>query len=274
MKQIIKIEFECLCNLDCEYCFRRGKKYEASVEKVRRQIDSIFEIYNPMNTYFRVEGIGEITLYPQIISYLNKKAKELYLIEVLSNGVLTEVIKNNANLKWIISLDGHTVEMNKLRNLNEKQIDSILDIIINLNLEVQCVFSDQTIDEMNAFIQYLQLRNYKGFLHIFPRKFADRRNDKYLDYNKLVKATFIPDIEYFERWKYIYENQKRNFVCDFFKVGYVYRIMQNEGKIKKIKCDCGSFMFEDEQRIIYDNKNCSTCINHFEYDMRRKAWSR
>ena len=274
MEYFVKIEFECLCNLKCEYCHAGEHKYDVNESQIIEKMNEVFNLFSYNNTFFRVEGIGEITLYPKIIDYLTNKAKkEGYKIEVLSNGVLAyDFIKENESIKWVISLDGHKLEMNKYRKLSSEQVNRILNAIIDFNTEIQCVYSDQTIEEMNDFIEYLDSRNYKGFLHIFPMKHNDKPLGYYLDFNKLKKVNFIPDVKYYEKWKYIYENKMRNFHCDFFNSGFVYRIMHDEKEIRKIKCDCGKFKFEfnNLNENQYNISDCNTCINHFEYDVTTK----
>ncbi len=278
MKNYFKIEFECLCNLDCSYC--PSPKFDINLENVLGNMQMIFSKINPHNSCIRVEGIGEITLYPEIIDFLNNKVKkEGYLIEVVTNGInCSQFISKNNALHWLVSLDGHTVEMNSYRNLSKTQIDEILHTVIKHDLEIQMVYNKQTIEEMNAFINILKSKNYKGFLHITPCR-ANNRLDGYLDYDKLIKTNFIPSEEYFNKWKYIYENKNRNFVCDFLGNGYVYRIMQHdEGGIRGIKCDCAGghhgFTYKITEDSIentkYSELDCGTCINHNEYNNSRK----
>lgn len=270
MRQYRNICIEASCNLCCSYC--GGSNVKINEEVVINNLEKVFSRFDPNSSCFKVECLGEITLYPGIIEYLEEKAETGYVIEILSNGTKTNtVVKSDTKLKWIISLDGHTIEMNRERNLNESQVANILDTILLLNAEIQCVYYNQTIDEMNSFIEYLAKRDYKGFLHIFPYR-DNKPLNVYIDYEKLLKTKFIPDYEYFRRWKYIYDNKKRDFTCDFFKNGYVYRI-SSEG-IKMIKCDCssGSFRYEHpfENEKEYKVFPCGTCINHFEYNNTRK----
>ncbi|MFZ5989297.1 MAG: radical SAM protein [Bacillota bacterium] len=274
MRQFIKIEFECMCNLDCNYCHAYMNKHRANIKKIIHEMEQIFSKYDPTATFFRVEGTGEITLYPEIVDYLSDKAeREGYIIEVLSNGILAEeFIKETPSLIWIISLDGHTAQMNRHRNLSQPKVNKILDTIIEYNTEIQCVYSDQSMEDVNEFIEYLSSRNYSGFLHISPRKYHDKPLEHSLDYNKLIRTDFVAGDEYFKRWEYIINNNKRDFECDFFKRGYVYRIMRGDEETKSIKCDCASFEFEydDEEKTSYNLCDCSTCICQFEYDVGRK----
>lgn len=274
MKDFVKIEFECLCNLNCDYCHAYNNKYKLNVKKVLNEIERIILGYDPQNVYFRVEGIGEITLYPEILEFLNRKAKkDRYQIEVLSNGLLVDqYIDKMSSLIWVISLDGTTTKMNSHRNIKQAQLDRILQVIVKNNLEIQCVYYEQSIDEINEYIKYLEERNYKGFLHISPRKYHDRPLQHYLDYDKLYKTDFIPDEDYFKRWKSIIDKKCRDFTCEFFVYGYVYRIMRGEENTRLIKCDCANFEFEKQHNssTTYGQKACGTCICQFEYDVKRK----
>jgi hypothetical protein len=191
---------------------------------------------------------------------IQKRAKDMSFIE------------KTKGLIWVISLDGHTAHMNRFRRLNQSKVNDILDTITKHNLEIQCVYNDQTIDEMNQFIEYLDAKNYSGFLHISPRKYHDKPLEHYVDYTKLIKKDFVPDEEYFKRWDYIIKNKKRDFECDFFTKGYVYRIMRNDEETKRIKCDCAGFEFEygNDEITNYNQYECDTCICQFEYDVNRK----
>lgn len=273
MRNFIKLEFECLCNLDCKYCFAGQYKFKVDEQRTIRLMESVFDKFDPKETMFRIEGIGEVTLYPEIISYLTKKVETGYSIEVLTNGIISQkFIKDNPLLKWLISLDGHTTQMNKYRGLSEVQVQRILDTIIEFNTEIQCVYSDQSIEEINEFIQYLSSKNYKGFLHISPRRYDNIPLNIYIDSEKLHRTDFIAPEEYFRRWKYIYDNKNRDFICSFYANGFVYRIMHDEDEVRKIKCDCANheFIYDNEKCSKSSEANCDTCINQFEYDVNRK----
>ena len=143
---------------------------------------------------------------------------------------------------------------------------------LNYSLWIQFTFFEQSLDEINDFILELKKRDYKGFLHIFPRRYHNKPLNLYLNYDKLEKVDFLPRADYFRRWKFIYENGKRDFVCDFLKNGYVYHVTLDE--IKMVKCDCspGSFRYEHpfEEERQYKVFPCGTCITHFEYNNSRK----
>lgn len=283
MREFIKIEIDSACNLKCDYCFRYFPHFGFKVvmPSVIKKLEFIFSKYNPWTSVFRVECLGEITLYPDLLDYLMDKCRqEGYVIEVLSNGTGPLALANqDDNLKWFFSLDGHTPEMNKHRKLNRQQVESILDTAIGTGAEIQCVFWEQTIEEMNSFIAYLQGRVYRGFLHIFPCRLHGRPLEFLLKYDELLKADFIPDEEYFRRWEKVYESGKRDFTCDFFKNGYAYRIMPDEfcrtpDEIKKMKCDCGGggfkmLNYEDDEPSCSPG-DCGSCINHFEYNNSRR----
>lgn len=265
-KKVIKIEFECWCNLECKYCFLEDI-YRVDSDAVLLKILNIINRYDKERTVFRIEGIGEITLYPNIVDALDKLAQKGYQIKALSNGVNYDLIQKNNNIAWSISLDGNTEQMNCNRNLNQNTIQQIIEVILSSNLDIQCVYANQTIDELNQFIDYLKFRDYHGRLNIFPVKKEGNSVSTYLPYEKLHKAAFIPEKEYFEQWEQIYLKRGRTNVCNFFRNGYVYRIMHDGETVKQIKCDCGEFPYESEELKRYDMSYCDSCINHYEYEV-------
>jgi MoaA/NifB/PqqE/SkfB family radical SAM enzyme len=257
----------------CSYCAPPSLKLD--IGKVVEQLELIFSRFDPAESCVRVECFGEVTLYPDLIEYLERKARGGYVIEVLSNGTRAlDVISDDTGLRWVFSLDGHTADMNKARGLNSSEVEKILTAIMKFNAEIQCVFSGQSVDEMNSFILYLSRNHYKGFLHIFPVRNPERPQVRhYLDYAKLVKTEFIPDAEYFRRWKYIFENGQRGaFTCDQLTNGYVYNI--HPDGITMVKCDCGtgasSYVHPLEAERTYDEYSpCETCITHLECNNKR-----
>lgn len=241
-------------------------------EKVIGSLKKILNRFNKNEVAMRVECRGEITLYQRIINYLENKAKEGYCIEILSNGLLlANVLEEHTNMHCVVSLDGHNKRMNQFRKLNQQQVDTILDNIFRYKAEIQSVILGQTTDEINEFIQYLIDRDFNTRLHLFPCSIKGKLISKSLDYQALKQADFLPPKEYFYRWQYILENQKRDFVCDFFKNGYTYYIYNKT--IEMMKCDgtpnCHDFRvpFGEEQH--YKEYPCGTCINHNEYNNSR-----
>jgi MoaA/NifB/PqqE/SkfB family radical SAM enzyme len=253
------------CNLKCLYC--GGFTHDVDVNKTIQCLDTILKRFKPEDSCFRVELRGEITLFPGLIEFLEKKAEENYLIEILSNGILAEdVLHKDSGLRYVFSLDGHTEKMNKMRNLDQEKVDKILDNIFKFNAEIQCVYFRQTLDQINEFITYLKNRGFKRMLHIFPCYLNGEMVSRHLEYDELEKADFLAPKEYFERWKYISQNKKRIFKCDYFVNGYSYYI--SNGDIKMVKCDGSTdaldmvHPFGDE--LSYESFPCNMCINHNE----------
>lgn len=264
MINIIKIEFECLCNLKCDYCFLEDI-YKVDCNLVMKNLMDIVKQYDKESTFFRIEGVGEITIYPEIVAKLNQMVGEGYKIKALSNGTNLKVIKDNLNIGWSVSLDGNTEKMNQNRHLSQEKIDAILDCLVDNKIDIQCVYNKQTVEEMNGFIDFLKERGYQGMLHIFPVK-DEHGICECIPYEELHEAEFLAKPEYFEQWKQIYKHTKRTSVCNFFKTGYVYRIMHDGVTVKQTKCDCGRFPFESEKQSTYDVSYCDGCINHYEYE--------
>jgi len=260
------------CNLRCDYCEVKDAKVDvpATIDSLER----ILSRFDPDSVLFKVETDGEITLYPRILDYLEAKACQGYSIEVLSNGTrLPRALNGRDHLLWTFSLDGHTAAMNARRGLSQKQVDEILTVAVDRSAELQCVFHDQTIDEMNGFIDWLSERNYRGALHIFPLLALEGAPlQVWLDYEKLHKAPFLPPEEFFRRWRHVYQSGARGqFVCDQITNGYNFHVAGSA--IQMTKCDCYAPPRElyhslGEERE-YRDFPCGTCVSHQEYNNSR-----
>jgi MoaA/NifB/PqqE/SkfB family radical SAM enzyme len=260
------------CNLRCDYCDLKDDRVD--VPAVCAALDAIVSRFQPETVLLRVEADGEITLYPTILDHLELIAQRGYAIEVLSNGTrLPRCLEGHPHLLWVVSIDGHTEAMNRRRGLSQTQVDAILETAVGLQAELQCVYHGQSVDEMNAFIDWLASRNYRGMLHIMPLlAFKGRPLTVFLDYEQLHHTSFLADREYFQRWRFIYENGHRGpYVCDQIKNGYNYEI--RDGKILMVKCDCYSVPkhlyhpFGEEREV--DNFPCGTCLANQELNNSR-----
>ncbi|MGJ0577147.1 hypothetical protein ACR71G_03290 [Xenorhabdus bovienii] len=260
------------CNLRCSYC--EVKRAKVNTEAVINSITRIMERFNPSDTLFRIEADGEITLYPKILDFLAECVKKGYFIEVLTNGTRFPACLR-PDLLWVISVDGHTEQMNKARGLKQKQIDIILDYAVRLSAELQCVYHGQSIEEINEFIDTLQARNFTGRLHFLPLLATKGRPlTVHLNYEQLHKAPFLERKAFFDRWDHIYQHGRRgDFICDQIRNGFNYYI---EGEnISMVKCDCYSPVpshleiegLQDERE--YNNFPCGTCLSHQEFNNQR-----
>lgn len=260
------------CNIRCKYC--EIKKAKVDQPATITSLERIFARYSPDSVLFRVECDGEITLYPKILDHLQcRAAEDGYVVEVLSNGTkLPKCLAGRENLLWVFSVDGHTARMNAQRGLKQEQVDRIMDAAVELDAELQMVYHDQTIEEMNDFIDYLQGRGYGGLLHIMPLlAFKGQPLTVYLDYEQLHKAPFLPPAEYFRRWRHIYDHGTRDAVCDQITNGYNFQV--SNGEINMVKCDCYSvpnhlFHGFGEERE-FDQWPCGTCIANQEFNNSR-----
>ncbi|HBB29077.1 MAG TPA: hypothetical protein DC000_07495 [Clostridiales bacterium] len=259
------------CNLHCIYC--KNQPFEVDEDKIIVNISKIFKKFNKNTTCFRVECRGEITLYNKIIDYLEECCRDGYVIEILTNGLLLDkVLCPGTKLKAVVSLDGHTERMNRFRRLKQDQVNRILDNIFTYKAEIQCVYCYQNKDEMNSFISYLKERNFDSYLHIFPCSLDGKITELSFVYDELIKADFLPPKEFFDRWDYIVKHNKRNFICDMIKNGYMYYI--NNEKLGMVKCDGIKSAVEmiepfGEEREHWDYP-CGNCINHSEYNNTRE----
>lgn len=271
IKNFVAIIIMGACNLHCAYC--SNIPFVIREDETLKSLKEIMDNISKSDTVLRVECRGEITLYKPIVDFLICKAREGYTIEILSNGLMIDrVIQPNDPVHIVISLDGHTAKMNRMRRLTQIQVDDIIQKIFIYSCEIQCVYAKQTMGEMKTFIEYLDQRNFLGFLHIFPCS-QQGKVVSYLDFDKLPDVSFIPKRNFFERWKYIFEHGKRNFICDFYKDGYTYYI--NNEKKYGVKCDCVPESVDKIQKYHLGmndpgGHDCLSCINHYEYNNSRK----
>ncbi|MFJ4094885.1 radical SAM protein [Kitasatospora sp. NPDC089913] len=259
------------CNIRCTYC--EVKKAKVDQAATIASLDRIFAEYEPDSVLFRVESDGEITLYRKIVDHLQRRAAEGYRIEVLSNGTkLPTALAGRPDLLWVFSVDGHTAEMNAKRGLSQQQVDRIIDAAVDLGAELQSVYWGQPIEQVNAYIDLLAERGYRGLLHFMPLlAFKGRPLEVDLRYQDLHPAEFLAPPEYFRRWNHIFETGTRDAVCDQITNGYNYQVTGEQ--IRMVKCDCYSvpkhlFHAFGAPRE-YDNWPCGTCIANQEFNNSR-----
>ena len=270
MRAFKNITFNCTCNNRCDYCGKPNYKIDTQV--VCKYVDKIFDKFGKKEMAYRITPYGEITIYPELLEYLEEKAEEGYVIEVVSNGMTAlDSIKDNSMLRWIFSLDGHTVRMNHNRHFSQKTIDNILEAVFKFKAEIQCVYTDQTIEEINEFIKILKENNYSELLSIFSARMKGTKSEYMIDYRNLEPAIFLPPEKYFERWEknYLYGICDKD--CDFNKNGYEYHIA--DSKLFMLKCSCnnklGDYIMDygDEHLGKFE---CGPCFSHFAFNNSRK----
>jgi MoaA/NifB/PqqE/SkfB family radical SAM enzyme len=262
------------CNLRCSYC--EVKKARIDVHKTIASVGRIIDRFVPSQTLIRVEADGEISLYPPILDYLAERVRnDGYRIEVLTNGTrLPQCLR--PELRWVISIDGHTAAMNSKRGLKQAQIDTILHYAVELEADLQCVYHGQSVEEMNGFIDELQGRGFKGRLHLLPLlSLGGKPLEVHLEYEQLHKAPFMERKAYFDRWDYIRQHGRRgDFVCDQIVNGFNYYV--SDDHIEMVKCDCyapppGFTVHGLQDELEYDNFPCGTCLSHQEFNNRRPS---
>ncbi|MGW8142275.1 radical SAM protein [Sphingomonas zeae] len=258
------------CNLRCTYC--ELKKAKVDTAATNASIGLILDRFMPGETLVRVEADGEIGSYPPILDYLAERVRaDGYRIEVLTNGTrFPQCIR--PELLWVISVDGHTAEMNRERGLTQAQVDVILDQAVALNADLQCVYHGQPLEAMNGFIDELARRGYAGRLHILPLlALAGKPLTKHLDYDRLHKAPFLEQEGYFRHWDYIYQHGRRGErQCDQITNGFNYYV--DNDRIEMMKCDSYAPLPRHltlhglQSEPEYDRFPCGTCLSNQEYN--------
>lgn len=190
------------CNLRCKYCFVGEKNFCKKViskSYINEAIDSVKElakIKGKEEIFITFFG-GEPTLYPELIRYSIKVAKDRlknYKVSfgITSNGVFNEEIKNllvENDFTVTISMDGLPKFQDKQRvtaknqgtsNIIEKTIKDLT--VRGVNVIVRMTITQEMIYEFKETIDYLNSLGVK-IIHFEPMTMGGRakENEDYLE---------------------------------------------------------------------------------------------
>lgn len=204
------------CNLRCKYCFVGEKNFCKKViskDYIDEAIDSVKElakIKNKKEVFITFFG-GEPTLYPELIKYSMKRAKEILKdfkvsFGITSNGVFNKEVEQlliDNNFTVTISMDGLPKFQDKQRvtagNKGTSKIieKTIKDLVENgINVIVRMTITQEMIYEFKETIDYLADLGIK-IIHFEPMTMGGRakENEKSLQRpdpeqyaNKLVQV--------------------------------------------------------------------------------------
>jgi len=151
------------CNLTCKWCFRMDSKYKNSLDK-----DLNIEVYksfikNTKGKFRQVHlaGLGEPTLYPQLIEAIQLSKNLSSDVKFTTNGVLLscENVDNyvKAGLTHLeVSIDAFDDEKHKeYRNVDIRKLHNILIHISNntpLHLQINSVVSTENAPWLSGFV--------------------------------------------------------------------------------------------------------------------------
>jgi MoaA/NifB/PqqE/SkfB family radical SAM enzyme len=186
------VVMEDICNCSCQYCltassnFKDKHKFLFCEEEINFNLDKLLNdensyregqslknnidfisdwIVKNTNTLILKLSGGEIFLVKNIIEYIKKVSPKYKRVQVLTNGtLLSESIISELsaikNLCLQISMDGHTLQMNKYRVKNERmqqKLCNVLDLCSSYNIpvEINCVITNANLDRLYEFAGYL-----------------------------------------------------------------------------------------------------------------------
>lgn len=243
--------FEHLCNLRCKYCFNSRKRLTIADNKLYRfnRNTETFELWKVLKTaqkdwslildkivaktdvpIIKLSG-GELFVIPNMIDIILEIAGHSQVLQILTNGTLLdeETTKkfDRRNIHFQVSVDGHTLTMNRLRFQNKKHLKCILSFLKQVSkrensVEINCVLSKYNIDQFFNFVSFVYHRlpntivlprPVRGIPQYLPEIQQVSRFEK--RYQKLQKdfGTTLPPNRYFQSLINILQNGHRTSLC-------------------------------------------------------------
>lgn len=155
-----KLEFNLEKLLDDENSYRDGKQLK---ERLDRVTEILKEETQPL--ILKLSG-GEIFLIKGIEEFIKQQAPFYKRIQVLTNGTLLnkhllKTFSEIPNFSLQISIDGHTLALNRLRTKSEslqKKICKVLELChdYQIKLEINCVLTSTNVEGIYDFANYLK----------------------------------------------------------------------------------------------------------------------
>ncbi len=175
----LDLGFYAACNLKCTYC-REGivkddKKF--SFDSLVEQIDLFQKKFEA--GVVKLSGYGEISLWRHFGDSLALLSPRFPTVQVISNGTFNERTREKffdyPNIIPNITVDGHDIQMNKLRVMgnethHRKMLDNIAEFVNRGRpIEINCVLHEHNIDELESFAAYLsEVDNGREMIMLFP----------------------------------------------------------------------------------------------------------
>lgn len=215
------VVYEDVCNSRCTYCITSTsdlkEKHKLMVNKntydnesLMARLDQITEaLFNKTGARILKVSGGEIFLVKNILKFIEKHGCSYKRIQILTNGLLLneELVENLSKIQNVcvqISIDGHTMEMNRYRVEKQKLQDKILSglrlcQVYNIPVEINCVLTDANTDKIYTFAEYLTQYDHV-ILQPFPIRGTLR--DKFYPKEEQIKAIEIL-IENYSKYEHV-----------------------------------------------------------------------
>lgn len=207
----IYIETTNLCNLNCDFCIKNGRKNEIMTIQNFKIILSKIKNYT---NYIYLHILGEPLLNPKLNEFILLASNEGFNINITTNGYLIDKIKDNKNIRQVnISLHSFDVKYNvELKKYLNNIFDSAEELIkndtyVSLRLWVKNKYSEDIINEVNNYYKVNITKNTKikeNLFFNFEKQFIwpDLNNSYYNESGKcygltdhigiLVDGTIVP----------------------------------------------------------------------------------
>ena len=267
-------------NFRCPYCSSR--KLASTVDNsmitpLRRNLDAALRSLSDSFLIYRFGG-GEIFLAEEIVAWLLERrfphTQFLTNGTVLSDGLLERLREARERIALCVSLDGHTPEMNRMRQsaqgMNASALSGILENISRLlaagvPVEIQMVLSeanaDSLISSLDFFLDHFPTENL--LISIFPIRPLPRGLEasdlETLLFNYPRYREILPSRDYMEGLLSSISGQRadRCRVPDHVSFMVLPHAWGPTEKACSYFCECGGLKH-------YYGGICSTCYTHYD----------
>ena len=270
------------CNFRCRYCSSRKTSVRVdrgAARLLRRNLEEALASLTDSFVIYRFSG-GEIFLAEEILEDLLDRqfpvTQFLTNGTILSDALLARLSAARDRVAVGVSLDGHTVEMNRMREsasgMAGPTLRRILDNIsrllsAGLPVEIQTVLSEVNCAGLKGFLDYL-LGAYADsredlLVSIFPvRPLRGKPDGAAL--KKILSCyerygEILPSRDYMEGLVHFLEKGRRD-ACHIPE-HISFRVMREGASenpdLVKYFCECGGLRY-------YYGRECSACYTHFD----------
>jgi MoaA/NifB/PqqE/SkfB family radical SAM enzyme len=269
-----------LCNFRCRYCSSSKTAFrlnEHEIHQAKNNLDKALGSLKDSFLIYRFSG-GEIFLLEEILAALLERS--FPITQLLTNGtqlsetLLEKLQRAKDRVVVCVSLDGHTVAMNRMREsysgMKESTLHSILGHISSLvaagiPVEIQTVLSDANCDYVISYLDFI-IDSYptdKLMVSIFPVRPAPRG---------LRLAALEDTIRNFDRYRQILPS--RDYMVGLFNSISLqrkdpcsvprhisFKVLRNgfspKYELLSYFCECGGLRY-------YYGKRCTSCYTHYD----------
>lgn len=237
-----------------------------------------------MNTdILKISG-GELTVNPNLCSYVELLHEKYKTIQILSNGsnIKSEDIiryKKMGNVSFQISLDGVSSEANYSKShsafITKKVVETIDSLLNNdIGVEINCVLTKYNTDKFKEFLDYFKERRNLMIIprpvRGEPRKILDFDNDQILEFEKCIINNYdeygniLPPLPYFNRLLNMMKTGKRTNRC---YIPYFIQSIDGYGKFEM--CPIG-LQYDGNSNILTGDINSNNILINSAYDVDKK----